>query len=653
MTRVSVCLALFVFLCFDEVAARAAAPKTAVQTPKSAPTAVPLHDQIDRLFEADTLVPSMPQADDAEFLRRAMLDLHGIIPTVDDVRSFLADKSAAKRTKLIDDLLASPRFARHMATTFDVLWLERKTDKNIKPQDWYDYLYHSFHEGKPYDQLVREILLGDDQQESTKAATKFYHVRACEPNVLTRDIGRLFFGMDMQCNQCHDHPTIDDYTIADYYGLYAFVNRTYLFTNKQKVQFVAEKPDGEASFKSVFTDESADKVVPRVPRGPAIVEPVLKKGEEYAVKPDKAKEVKPIPAFSRRAALAERGVDGSSEMFDRNAVNRFWAQLIGRGLVHPVDFHHPYNPPSHPALLDLLAREFRAHGCDPRYLLREIALSKFYGRSCELPRPEQLMSTTVAKRKTALERELVELEKRLKATDDPNENRRLTTLTNAKRKSLEESQLAADYLGVATSKKPEDVKQAAIAWEQLVKLWEDRGDVPLLKALSPESFTLSLLQATGAVDSAQGKIREAFLAKKPKEWTEADPTERPKVEAMYVEKMTYNQFNSNLQPFISMYGDVPGGDFAATLNQALFFGNAGVVDALLKPSAGNLTERLAKQKDPQSTADELYFAVLGRKPTKADVADVAAFLQGRPDREAALQEITWGLMSSNEFRFNH
>jgi hypothetical protein len=653
MTRVSVCLALIVSIAFAEVAVRAAAPQPKVGASKSAPAAAPLHEQIDRLFEADTLVPTTPQSDDAEFLRRAMLDLHGIIPTAADVRSFLADKSPTKRTKLIDDLLASPRFARHMATTFDVLWLERKVDKNIKVQDWYDYLYHSFHEGKPYDQLVREILLADDLQEATKPATKFYHVRACEPNALTRDIGRLFFGMDMQCNQCHDHPTIDDYTIADYYGLYAFVNRTYLFTNKQKVQFVAEKPDGEASFKSVFTDESADKVVPRVPRGPAIVEPVLKKGEEYAVKPDKAKEVKPIPAFSRRAALAERGVDGSSEMFDRNAANRLWAQLIGRGLVHPVDFHHPYNPPSHPALLDLLAREFRTHGCDPRYLLREIALSKFYGRSCELPRPQQLSSPAVAKRKASLERELAEVEKQLKAADDEYVVRRLKTLASAKRNSLEEARLAAEYLDLAAAKTKSNPVQTAACWDELVRFWENRGDVPLLKPLSPESFTLSLMQATGAVDSVQRSIRTAFVSKKPKEWTDAEPSQRPKVEAMLVEKMTYSQFKNDLQKFVGMYGDVPGADFGATVNQALFFGNAGVVDALLKPTPGNLIERLVKAKDSQSTAEELYLTVLGRKPTPDDAAAVAAFLKGRTDREVALQEMTWGLMSSNEFRFNH
>jgi hypothetical protein len=91
----------------------------------------------------------------------------------------------------------------------------------------------------------------------------------------------------------------------------------------------------------------------------------------------------------------------------------------------------------------------------------------------------------------------------------------------------------------------------------------------------------------------------------------------------------------------------------ANLNQALFFGNAGVVEGLLKPAPGNLTDRLTKMSDSQAVADELYLAVFGRRPMKSDEAAVAEFLKDRQDRAASIQELTWSLMSSNEFRFNH
>jgi hypothetical protein len=96
-----------------------------------------------------------------------------------------------------------------------------------------------------------------------------------------------------------------------------------------------------------------------------------------------------VPRFSRRARLAPLLASRDDPRFARNAVNRFWALLLGRGLVHPVDMDHPANPPSHPELLDLLSREFAASGFNVRALLRELALSKTYQRSSAAPPGEQ------------------------------------------------------------------------------------------------------------------------------------------------------------------------------------------------------------------------------------------------------------------------
>src|SRR4029078_10462161 len=116
----------------------------------------------------------------------------------------------------------------------------------------------------------------------------------------------LALGMDLQCCQCHDHPLIDDYSQADYYGLFAFVHRTSLFTDaKTKLISLTEKADGEAGFKSVFTGAASDKALPQVPKGAVLfVEPRFRPGDEYNVKPDKT--VRGVPKFSRREALAER-----------------------------------------------------------------------------------------------------------------------------------------------------------------------------------------------------------------------------------------------------------------------------------------------------------------------------------------------------------
>jgi hypothetical protein len=644
-----------------------------------------LSAEVDRLLAADMLVPKMRPANDAEFLRRAMLDLWGIIPTSAEARAFFEDQSPDKRTKLIDRLLASPRFARHMATTFDVMWVERQTEKNIPFKDWYEFLYQSFLTNKPYDQLVREVLAAED---TNRPATRFYHARTCEPDAVTRDIGRLFFGMDMQCNQCHDHPVVDDYKITDYYGLRAFVARTYVFNNtKAKRMEVAEKPDGEVSFTSVFTGEKADKVAPRLPRGVVLsAEPTFAKGEELVAKP--AKGERPIPKFSRRALLADQATSGSYDLLYRNAVNRLWAHLFGRGLVHPVDFIHPDNPPSHPAVLDLVTRDFHEHGCDVKRTLRELMLTEAYARTCDLPTLDQLDPVLVAKRLSDCEKELAILQAQLAAAAaaavSPRDEfakfqaakkkdaksvsadelaaaaaardaaidviRPIKTLTNAKAKSVGEARLADECLKLAKS----NATEAAQQWTALVEFWNERGDIPRLRPLPPEAFTDSILQAAGIVASAEAKVRAKIKAAPPKEMKEASADEQETIEAILVDKQTFEPLRTNFTQFITLYSEGPGQEFSSTVNQALFFANGGLVEGWLKPADQNLTARLVALSDADQLADELYLSVLTRRPSDLERENVTAFLKDRTsDRAAAIQEMTWGLMSSSEFRFNH
>jgi hypothetical protein len=348
----------------------------------------PLHQRIDELIargKADFDAQAAPLASDAEFLRRITLDLTGSIPTATETRAFLADKTENKREVLIDRLLASPEHVRHMQNVFDVMLMERRPDKNVPRAQWQEYLHASLTANKPWDQLVREILSADGADAASRPAAKFYLDRAGEPHLLTRDISRLFLGTNYQCAQCHDHPRVKHYHQAHYYGIYAFLNRSFLFTDKaKKLTVFAEKADGDVTFVSVFDPAKVTKSTgPRMPERPLVKEPTLEKGKEYTVAP--AKDVRPVPAFSRRAQLAVELTSLENVQFRRNFANRMWALMMGRGLVHPLDMDHPGNPPSHPELLqeltdDLLARKYDLHG-----LLRELALSKTYQRSSEVP----------------------------------------------------------------------------------------------------------------------------------------------------------------------------------------------------------------------------------------------------------------------------
>jgi hypothetical protein len=352
------------------------------------PHGAPLHERIDQLIAAG--LPgyeghAAPLVSDAEFLRRVYLDLNGTVPTAAEARAFLADRSPGKRAALIDKLLSNPAYARRMAEVFDVTFMERRRDVKVPRAAWEEYLRASFAANKPYDQLAREILSADGADPKNRGPAKFYLDRDLEPNLVTRDVGRVFLGRNLQCAQCHDHPQIDDYRQEHYYGILAFLNRSFLFPNADDANAViAEKAEGDVTFVSVFDRTKAQKSTgPRLPDGKPVAEPTLPKGKEYKVAP--AKDVRPVPAYSRREVLARLIASRDNPAFARTAANRLWAVMFGRGLVHPLDMDHSDNPPSHPELLDLLANEFVAHRYDVKWLLSQIALSKTYQRSSAGP----------------------------------------------------------------------------------------------------------------------------------------------------------------------------------------------------------------------------------------------------------------------------
>lgn len=363
------------------------------------PAQTPLHERIDQAItkgKADFDAQAAPLSSDAEFLRRVTLDLTGTLPTAVDARAFLDDKAADKREVLIDRLLASPEHVRHMANVFDVMLMERRADTHIPKAAWQEYLRSAFAANKPWDELVRELLSADGTDPKTRPAAKFYLDRLAEPHLLTRDISRLFLGTNLQCAQCHDHPRVKHYRQDHYYGIYAFLNRSSLFVDKTaKMTVLAEKADGDVTFVSVFDPAKVTKSTgPRMPHRPAVTEPSIEKGQEYTVAP--AKDVRPVPKYSRRAQLATELTSAENVAFRRNIANRLWALMMGRGIIHPVDFDHPDNPPSHPELLTLLADDLLERKYDLRGFLRELALSKTYQRSSETPEGKEYAEDSFA-----------------------------------------------------------------------------------------------------------------------------------------------------------------------------------------------------------------------------------------------------------------
>lgn len=352
-------------------------PIVDIAAEKARPPLAPRIDAAIRKQQNDQ--PATPRASDVVFLRRISLDLTGSIPSLEITKAFLADERADKRTRLVEDLLASEGYARHMAIAFDVLLMDRRNADQVKLPEWQDYLRRSFAANKPFDRLVRELLESDGSQGRNRAPSRFLLDRKAEPHVATKDIGRLFLGMNLQCCQCHDHPLVEGFKQDFYYGIFAYLNRTYVFADKAaKVTVLAEKAEGDVTFESVFKPKVVQRTNPKLPFGKELPEPTLEKGKEYVV--PASKDERKLPVYSRRSRLGEEIVH--HPYFARTTANRVWSWLMGRGIVHPVEYDHEANPPSNPELLDLLAADFRTYH-DLKRLIREIVLSEAYQRSSE------------------------------------------------------------------------------------------------------------------------------------------------------------------------------------------------------------------------------------------------------------------------------
>jgi len=368
---------------------------TADDSPPDAPPP-PLTTVINELIAtplANAGIAPAAGIDDARFLRRVTLDLAGRIPTPTEQAAFLADSSDARREQLVDRLLASPDFAFHLRNELNRHLMGTRSVSDA----WNSYLLAAAREHRSWDRIFREILLPERETGVDAGAAEFLRQRAQGLDVLTNDVAVLLFGVNVSCAKCHDHPLVADWTQDHYFGLASFFQRTY----PTQRGLVAEKFDGRLKFTTVSGEEKQAAFL--FLSGSAIDEPPLtwtddakKTTEEAVAKAEKEAEAPspPLPDFSPRAELVRMAVaQGADGYLARSYVNRTWARLIGRGLVHPLDQMHSENPPSHPELLAAVSRDFVEHGCDSRRLIRQIVLSDVYARDSrwtdgERPAPE-------------------------------------------------------------------------------------------------------------------------------------------------------------------------------------------------------------------------------------------------------------------------
>jgi hypothetical protein len=284
---------------------------------------------------------------DSEFLRRVSLDLTGVLPTAEESRQFLKETSPRKRLQKIDALLDSEEYAR--------FWAQKKADlMRVSPRllteeranRFSTWLIDSVRKNTPYDQFTRTLLTAQGLEAQAPPANYFLGIRSAEER--TEMTAQIFMGTRVECAKCHNHP-FENWTMRDYYRIAAVFARTK--ADNGKVQL--------ASTGEVLHPTTGEKMVPWGVTAPS------------------------SDTSDRREIFTQWLTQPTNPLFARVEVNRIWADLLGRGIVEPIDDFRSSNPPSNAPLLDYLAQEFIRSGYDRKSIIRLICNSQTYQRSSQ------------------------------------------------------------------------------------------------------------------------------------------------------------------------------------------------------------------------------------------------------------------------------
>ena len=321
--------------------------------------AAPERNYIDKLVNAKLqrmkILPS-GTCSDAEFLRRASIDLTGLPPTVEQVKLFLADKrpTIEKRNAKIDQLIGSPQFIEHWTLKWsDLLLSNSKFITEKGSWAFRNWIRRAVATNMAFDKFVYQLMTANGSTFENPAAN--YYRISREPKVVMENMTQVFIGTRFQCNQCHDHP-FERWTQRQYYELSAYF---------AGVGRKAGPVKGEEIIYSLAT--------PTDIKHPSTGEPIP---AAFPFSSDLDKK-NPDP----RVRLADWLTSSKNPYFAKSIVNRYWSYLHGRGIIDPVDDIRASNPPSNPPLLDELTRRFIANGFDLKRLVREMARSETYQRS--------------------------------------------------------------------------------------------------------------------------------------------------------------------------------------------------------------------------------------------------------------------------------
>jgi hypothetical protein len=485
-----------------------------------------------------------PPADDTAFVRRAYLDLLGILPTAEEARRFTADPNSNKRSLLIDELLERPEYADFWALKWsDLLRNEEKTLDWKGVQNLHEWIRVSVSTNKPLDQFVRELVGSRGSTYSVPAANYYRAMRT--PIMRAESTAQLFLGVRLQCAKCHSHP-FDRWTQTDYYGwagLFARVDYRVLENNRRD-RNDSHEFDGE---QIVYMKRKGEVEDPRTGR-PA--PPRFLGAEDGTLAPD----------ADRLLALADWLTSADNAVFVQTQANRIWYHLLGRGIVEPIDDFRATNPPSNAPLLEALSQEFANSQFDVKHLIRLIMNSRTYQFSAatnETNRDDEANFSHASVQRLSAEQYLDALSQ--------------VTGRSATFNAYPEGIRAGELSGVRATRE------------------RDR------RSSSGDQF----LRLFGKPQRLQS--------------CECERTNEP------------------------------------TLAQTFQLVSGALINEMLAADGNRLAALLSRGDSDGELVDEIYWTALSRAPSAEERRIAANHLAAGTNRRAALEDLVWGLLNSNEF----
>jgi hypothetical protein len=559
----------------DEVAASsagaaAAASSTASKANDFGLAAVRLiNDQTAQAWKEHKLVPS-EAASDGEWCRRVYLDVIGRVPTVDELKKYLANKQHDKRKQLVDRLLGDEyrdEYVRNWTTFWTNLLIGRTGGKDRKSladrpgmEQW---VAEELKYNKPYDEFARQLITATGScrpgDKDFNGAANFLADKMADNGLqATAKTSQVFLGMAVQCTQCHNHP-FNEYQQNQFWELNAFFRQTHvekLPEEDKKQRNVGRVVDrdfkgegGDPKKAEIYYEQRNGKLKVAYPvfvDGTSLAAIYASKGEDFG-------EHGLLADVNRREDLAKLVM--KSREFDRAIVNRLWGHFLGYGFTKPVDDIGPHNAPSHPELLDGVGQSFREAGFDVKQLMRWIVLSEPYE-----------LSSRMTKRNEA---------------DDP---------------ALGARPMFSHFY---------------------------------LRQMEAEQLYESLLVATAAEETA-GKDEDREVLKQ--RWLD------------------------QLNTAFGTDDNAESSAFNGTIPQALVMMNGPLVNHATGNKPGSMLAKVAGD-ETMNNGDKiryLYLAAFSRQPTKQEINISNELLAERKGNVgAALQDIWWALLNSNEFILNH